>query len=112
MKDILESLLRYHRAREDMEEDGNDPVDSDWDFAAGEGLPVSLLNMTLDDAMRDTGPEDIFMYEQGERKRLCTTCSLLNFSALGLHGINSPPQVICTGTAGTKLTDLPRTTWV
>jgi hypothetical protein len=88
-----------------MDEDGNYPVDSGLDFTAGESLPVSLLKMTLEDAIKDIGSEDVFMYEQGERKRLCTSCSLLNFSILGLHGTDPPPQVIC---AGQTLIDLPR----
>ena len=91
-----------------MEDDGNDNVGSDLDLTAGTMLPVSLLNMTLDDSMKDTGSEDIFLYDQGERKRLCTSCSLLNFSVLGVHGTNQPPQLICAGTAAPTLTDVPR----
>jgi hypothetical protein len=88
-----------------MEENEKKPVDGEEEFTAGETLPVSLLNMTLDDSMRDTGSDNIFMYERDERKRLCTSCSLLNFSILGVHGTDPPPQVIC---AGQTLTDLPR----
>jgi hypothetical protein len=59
--------------------------------------------MTLEDAIKDIGSENVFMYEQVNAN--VSALPVLNFSILGIHGTDPPPQVIC---AGQTLTDLPR----